>query len=100
MSIDPFLTAALEDALPIDWACAPVTVGGHFWIGVGEEDVRTLGIVGVPSAENAGARPPGYSSRSPRADLSIAPIAQGEGMPEHGLEQAWEAHRLARGRLQ
>ena len=26
-----------------------VTVGGHFWIGVGEEDVRTLGIVGVPS---------------------------------------------------
>ena len=36
-----------------------------------------------------------------RADLaSIAPIAQGEGVPEDGLDQAWEAHRPARGRLQ
>ena len=30
---------------------------------------------------------------------SIAPIAQGEGVQD-GLDQAWEAHRPARGRLQ
>ena len=41
------------------------------------------------------------NAQAMRADLaSIAPIAQGEGVPEDGLDQAWEAHRPARGRLQ
>ena len=41
------------------------------------------------------------NAQAMRADLaSIAPSAQGEGVPEDGLDQAWEAHRPARGRLQ
>ena len=62
-----------------------------------------VGRIGESAVEQAVHLPGGvpWQRAAMRADLaSIAPIAQGEGVPEDGLDQAWEAHRPARGRLQ